>query len=470
MVFATGVNARHVTVVTDEDCKFILSASDAGLTFAAQEFVNDGNFEYADSGLELGALKLNSGVFALGGENTYLIPVPVGEGGLSIASGSIVSLDATGDVALSFNLLGSGTLRVKSGSGIAFNDTFMQDFTGTIEVPAGAWCGAEKNGNRLKTGTCKFRFAGGTAWFSGGNRNEFANDVEFVEGTSSKILAGASNFIFEGDVSGSGEFTVEIKDRGVEFNGDNREFSGIANLNYGWAPNNMWNAFYHWNSASSSARWNLNCPYSGNYNNRWRNSYAFRDTSSENPMRFGALNVNNTGTTITLNQETYVTVGERENDSSTINGRFVDNVMRLTKVGADSWLKLGTTFQMVDGSTLTVSAGGLAFNLPTDDTVTDLTGDTVTIDPSVKLRVNMTAAQSAILDKSVVYTVAKLPAASNPGIVPVSEVTIDGVPAASKEFENWKVRFKNVAAVGDDPAYVAVTFSYIPKGFVIIIN
>ena len=467
ILLSSDVNAKCITVRTDDGCQVRINASTDSVKLSVKKLVNDGDATVQVSDLSLGELVLSSGTFKLSGDNSYLIPVPSGDGALEINSDAETSLDITGSIAMTFMLKGEGVFKIKSGSGITFNSEYVEEFLGTVEVPSGAWFSAVKSGNRLQAGVCAYRFSGGTAWFSADANNEFTNRMEFVTGTSSTIQGGKSNLRLMGPISGSGTFSVEVNERGVQFSGDNSDFSGIANLNYGWPPNSMWNEFAHSYSASPSARWNLNCSHSGWYNNKTRNSYAFRDTSAENPMRFGALNVSASSTTITLNQETYVTVGERENDSSTINGRFVDNVVRLTKVGADSWLKLGTTFQMVDGSTLTVSAGGLAFNLPTDDTVTDLTGDTVTIDPSVKIRVAMTQAQYDALDLNEEYLVAKLP--TNPRYKPETELLVDGTVLNTSAAARWCVRFKSFPAVGETPAYVGAVLCRRSAGLMIIV-
>ena len=277
----------------------------------------------------------------------------------------------------------------------------------------------------------------------------------------------------DGQLKGSGTVLFKTDNqRGPRLRGDVSQFEGVCTIGIGKIQNSVDSGFFNSAKGSENATWILSANGTEWYGTLGSNStYAMGDGNST-IMKFGALQQTGANAYMTpRGNNMTMEIGNLQFGESVLNGKFAYKACTFRKLGATSWLTLGQGFAAVAGSTFNFSAGGICFNLPAGETEpTSLLGHTVTFDPSVKLRVNMTAAQSAILDKSVVYTVAKLPAASNPGIVPVSEVTIDGVPAASKEFENWKVRFKNVAAVGDDPAYVAVTFSYIPKGFVIIIN
>lgn len=170
------------------------------------------------------------------------------------------------------------------------------------------------------------------------------------------------------------------------------------------------------------------------------------------------VNVGTSGTT--------VQVGDLSKGESVIEGQFTNNPLTLKKVGADSWLTLGTNFGMVANSTLTVSAGGLAFNLPTDDAVTDLTGDTVTIDPSVKIRVAMTQEQYEALDLNEEYVVAKLP--TNPGYKPETELLVDGTVLDTSAAAKWGVRFKSFPAVGETPAYIGAVLCRKTTGLIIM--
>ncbi len=392
---------------------------------------------------------------------------------VEIADGARVELAQAQSI--SAVISGAGTLVLSGGTYSGLRQSLLTEFTGVLELGSGVTLEPTLENDVFvpNTSSMTIRMMGATINGGTANGSHIQCHIDVAEGTINRIWAKNANLSI-GSLTGKGQLTCETtSNRGPYFIGDNREFEGMVYLrgSLGAPPT----GFYGNNAGSAKATWILDT--NGNTYRDGMMTYAIMDQNvNGDPIQFGVLRQTGptayirAGSTKQYRHGMKIEVGAVSGGESVIEGRFDCSRVNLTKVGADSWLTIGTNFHLVDGSTFNVSAGGLAFNLPTEDVVPDLTSDTVTIDPSVKLRVNMTAAQSAILDKSVVYTVAKLPAASNPGIIPVSEVTIDGVPAASKEFENWKVRFKNVAAVGDDPAYVAVTFSYIPKGFVIIIN
>ena len=392
---------------------------------------------------------------------------------VEIAEGARVELAQAQSISAAIS--GAGTLALSGGTYSGLRQSLLTEFTGVLELGSGVTLEPTLENDVFVPGTSSMTIRMMGATINGGtaNASQIQCHIDVAEGTINRIWAKNANLTI-GSLTGKGQLTCETtSNRGPYFIGDNREFEGMVYLRGSLSAPPT--GFYGNNAGSAKATWILDI--NGNTSRDGMMTYAIMDQNvNGDPIQFGVLRQTGptayirAGSTKQYRHGMKIEVGAVAGGESVIEGRFDCSRVNLTKVGADSWLTIGTNFHLVAGSTFNVSAGGLAFNLPTEDVVPDLTSDTVTIDPSVKLRVNMTAAQSAILDKSVVYTVAKLPAASNPGIVPVSEVTIDGVPAASKEFENWKVRFKNVAAVGDDPAYVAVTFSYIPKGFVIIIN
>ena len=398
-------------------------------------------------------------------------------GNVVIAEDAVVTLARPQKIYSS--LFGTGTL-VLSGEGrYNYNrpgddETVMDGFAGTLKLCGTTFKtefssrgGTKKYGKFIiLLGSAKIVMAGSTLEFAD-NEAYCSADIEFESGTENHVVGDNTAICLDGTITGSGSFTISSSDRrGGRLRGDFFGFNGTCTIETkAWREARGAEGFHSVKAGSSTASWvfpaneiadatNDRTYYIGAGNNKKLELGEFRQTG---PVAKSWIN--DTGMTLEI--------GGRSGGESVIEGQFTHNAVTLSKVGADSYLTLGTNFGMVASSTLTVSAGGLAFNLPTDDTVTDLTGDTVTIDPSVKIRVAMTQAQYDDLDLNEEYLVAKLP--TNPGYKPETELLVDGTvldtPAAAK----WGVRFKSFPAVGDTPAYVGAVLCRRSAGFMIIV-
>ncbi len=454
---ASVANAKDVTVTSEEGCAVRLLGADES-SLSAGKFTNNGTLILAGTvsapSLTIGGtgriVVENGAVVTIEAEHTQPTEIELG-GTMKLSKPQVIVASFSGYGTLSLSG-GSFSVWIPTPFG-SFNDGA---FKGVLELCAGVSL-EDHNGG---LGSAQVRMKGASLRFGHDNTDgtKCWNDFEIFEGTSNTVYANKANMFMYGQFSGDGEVTMRTNgERGPRPSGDNSQFAGVFTLKH--VSDQADTGFHGANATSAAGKWIIDTD-NGN------RVVDFADAQNETfhvgelyqPVASTSLRVTETGTGIV--------VGERSGGESVINGPFIGNAFSFTKVGADSWLKLGTTFQMVDGSTLTVSAGGLAFNLPTDDTVTDLTGDTVTIDPSVKIRVAMTQAQFAALNLDEEYLVAKLP--TNPGYKPETELLVDGAVLNTSAAARWGVRFKSFPAVGETPAYVGAVLRRKSSGVMII--
>ena len=437
---------KYLAIETEEGCAVALSGD---FVFTPVKFANRGTLIFA-------------GEITLSG----IVDYP-----FSIADGALVTLVTPQTIG--GEISGTGTLALTGGTyGYLKTDetTVLDGFEGTLVVRAGAQFDTQYNrrGNpdkfHIMLGKARVRLEGATMTVPADNEAYIYNEIEIKTGTVNVISGTITALCIDGKLTGGGTVTLRCpSNRGGRIRGDSSEFSGTCIIENVFGANGGDEGIQGANAGSASATWVF--PADGVCSESYKKTYLLN--AQDATMYLGAfqqtgpkayVNVGTSGTT--------VQVGDLSKGESVIEGQFTNNPLTLKKVGADSWLTLGTNFGMVANSTLTVSAGGLAFNLPTDDAVTDLTGDTVTIDPSVKIRVAMTQEQYEALDLNEEYVVAKLP--TNPGYKPETELLVDGTVLDTSAAAKWGVRFKSFPAVGETPAYIGAVLCRKTTGLIIM--
>jgi hypothetical protein len=443
---SSDVNARHLAVATDEGCAVVLSGT---FTFAADSLVSNGTLVF-------------DGNVTLSGSVNYPF---------AIAEGALVTLITPQTIAASVS--GAGTLALAGGAYSGLSNSLMSGFTGVLELCSGVTFTPTMNNEHFEAGAGRVRMAGATLYGGTANGVYFDMPFEIVEGTENVVWANNANLRIGGNLTGAG--TLEFytsNNRGPYLSGDNREFAGVL-IMHGttMAPPTGFNGN---NSGSSNAVWRLT--QNSNLSRDGDMTYTLFDQNvNGDAICFGVLQQTGpnayirAGSTKQYHNGMKVEVGALPGGESVIEGRFSVSSVNLKKVGADSWLTLGTNFNMVAGSTVNIAEGGLGFNLPEGETVTALTNATVSISPSVRARVSMTAAQYAALDTTRTYTLAKL--ASSPGVSKLATVlSVDGEVPQGKNAAKWRVRFNFVDVTAQEDAHYEAVLEYSAPGFVIIIQ
>jgi hypothetical protein len=435
---SSNVNAHHLAVSTDEGCAVVLSGD---FTLAADSLVNSGTLIF-DGNVTLSGVVNYPFYIAEGARVTLVTPQTIGG-----------EISGTGTLALT-----GGTFSYKEHN---TNHSVLDLFAGTLILCEGATLNAifdNRTNMNILLGSAKVRMEGATLNGPADNNSHFRNEIEFAGSTANHIYGYGANLIFAGGISGTGDLLADVNNRSIRMEGDNTAYAGAAVLE---GPYLIFNGG---NSTSSNAVYTLNF-------NRANDGDGITEfIGNSQAFKFGALRQLQTGKTFKVTSTgCTIEIGAKRGEESCIEGQFTDNPFTLTKVGADSWLTLGTNFNMVAGSTVNIAEGGLGFNLPEGETVTALTNATVSISPSATARVSMTAAQYAALDTAQTYTLAKL--ASSPGISKLATVlSVDGEVPHDRNADKWRVCFKFVGATAQEDAHYEAVLGYFAPGFIIIVQ
>ena len=456
---ASVANAKDVTVTSEEGCAVRLLGADES-SLSAGKFTNNGTLILAGTvsvpSLTIGGtgriVVENGAVVTIEAEHAQPTEIELG-GTMKLSKPQVIGAPFSGYGTLS---LSGGSFSVWSATPFgSFNDGA---FKGVLELCADVRL-EDHNGG---LGSALVRMKGASLRF--GNDNDAgtycSNDFEIFEGTTNTVYANKANMFMNGQFSGDGEVTMRTNgERGPRPSGDNSQFAGVFTLRHVSTQGDT--GFHGANATSAAGKWIIDT----DNNNR---VVDFADAQNET-FHVGELYQSVASTSLRVTKTgTGIVVGERSGGESVINGHFTGNAFSFTKLGATSWLTLGTGFAAVAGSTFNFSAGGICFNLPAGETEpTSLINHTVTFDPSVKIRVAMTQAQYEALDLDEEYLVAKLP--TNPGYKPETELLVDGTVLDTAAAARWCVRFKSLPAVGETPAYVGAVLCRRPAGLMIIV-
>ena len=442
----SAVEAGHVAVAAG--ATVTISGSDLA-SFAAERVVNNGTIVFA-------------GEVTLSGTVDYPF---------SIAEDARVTLVTPQAIAASIS--GAGTLALAGGAYSGLSSTRMSGFSGVLELCAGVTLSPTMENQHFEPGTGHVRMAGATLY--GGNDTGIYFDMPFeiVGGTENVVWGENANLGIGRALTGAGTLEVYTSNnRGPYLSGDNRAFAGVL-IMHGTtiAPPTGFNGN---NSGSSNAVWRLTQDSFVGRDGDMTYTLFDQDVNGD-AICFGVLQQTGpnayirAGSTKQYRNGMKVEVGALPGGESVIEGRFSVSSVNLKKVGSDSWLTLGTNFNMVAGSTVNIAEGGLGFNLPEGETVAALTNATVSISPSVRARVSMTAAQYAALDTAQTYTLAKL--ASSPGVSKLATVlSVDGEVPHDRNADKWRVCFKFVGATAQEDAHYEAVLGYFAPGFVIIVQ
>lgn len=429
------IAATRISIVTDEGCAVRLRGSDA-VTFAAEDIVNDG-------------------MFVLEGDIT--LDMLLADGVYCIAADSRVELIRPQSI--SSKISGAGTFVLAGGTYGGLSSSNMTGFSGVLELGSGVTFNPVMEEGAFLPGSGSFKMSGATLYGGTAYGAYFGCSFHITEGTENRVWSDFANMEI-GSLSGKGTLIYDsTKQRGPQLKSDNRDFEGTVIMRSTTSAPPT--GFYGNNAASAKATWILDSNF-----NTYRDgmmTYTLMDQKvDDDPICFGVLRQTGplayirAGSTKNYYHGMKIEVGTVSGGESVIEGRFDCSRVNLKKIGDDSWLTLGTNFALVAGSTLDVSAGGLAFNLPESEDVTTITNSTVLIDKSVKFRVCMTSEQSAALDSNKTYLLAKLPAGFILGFKPNTEIIVDGAASHDADLALWRVRFRDVPASDGNPAYVAV--------------
>lgn len=434
----SAVAARHVFVPDGETVTIRGSGS---ASFAVDAIVSDGTLVFD------GIVTLSGAVdypFSIAADARVTLVTPQTIGG---------EISGTGTLALT-----SGTFSYKEHN---TNYSVLDHFAGTIVLCEGATLNAifdNRLGMNILLGSAKVRMEGARINGPADNNSRFNNEIELAGSTVNHIYGYGANLVFRGGISGDGDLLAEVNNRTIRMEGDNSGYAGSAVLD---------GPYFIFNGGSSASS---NAVYTLNFN---RANVAEGETEingNNQTLRFGALRQLQAGPTFkVMSTGTTIEIGAKDGTESTIEGQFTNNPLTLKKVGADSWLTLGTNFDMVAGSAVNIAEGGLGFNLPDGETVTALTNATVSIDSSVTARVSMSAAQYEALDPAHTYTLAKL--GSSPGVSKLETIlSVDGEVPQDRNAGKWRVRFVFVGATAQEDAHYEAVLAYSACGFIIIIQ
>lgn len=446
---SSNVNAHHLAVSTDEGCAVVLSGD---FTLAADSLVNSGTLIF-DGNVMLSGVVNYPFYIAEGARVTLVTPQTIGG-----------EISGTGTLALTGGTFGY----LKTGE-----TTIMDAFAGTLVLCAGSQLDTQYNrrGNtdkfHIMLGTARVRMEGATLTVPNDNEAYIYNEVDIVSSTENVIQGGNNALCLNGRLIGGGTVTLRCPgNRGGRIQGDASDFTGTCIIENAFGANGGDEGFHGANAGSQNATWVL--PADGICSEEYKKTYYVG--AQDATIYFGAFQQTGAKAYVCIGTTgTSIQIGNLAGGESVIEGRFTNNPFTLSKVGADSWLTLGTNFNMVAGSTVNIAEGGLGFNLPEGETVTALTNATVSISPSVRARVSMTAAQYAALDTARTYTLAKL--ASSPGVSKLATVlSVDGEVPQGKNAAKWRVRFNFVDVTAQEDAHYEAVLEYSAPGFVIIIQ
>ena len=421
------------------------------------------------SELTADAIALNAGTLTLTNTQTpYVLPVPTGDGLLGIGDGATLSLDWTGAASQTWTLSGEGTFALQSGQTLNLSTSKTESFAGTIDVPRGAILnGAKQSDNRYEFGTGKVRVAGGTV-NTGDINAAITNDIEVASSEQRSVWHGGNaNLNISGALTGNGEIYIYTTQRGVKLKGDNTKFAGTIEVQTTY-NSYFQGGFDHWYSASPKALWQLTTSFTDDRGaTGYPRSYDLPSdaTTSEHAIRFGALSIPYDTTVLRcVANPTYMVVGERDADESVINGRFNQNALHLTKAGTNT-LTLGPAVEMVEGSTIDVTAGELVVNS------TNLVNATVTIESGATLSGTGTVASVTFeagskvripedADESLAYELVR------------ATGKITGTPeiiAPTSEKGKWRVKAKSVEVTVDETTttYTVLYAEFVKRGLII---
>lgn len=311
---------------------------------------------------------------ACGATVSTLDAVPSGAGTVFIDEGATIVLPQA--QTLGVNVGGAGTLKPTGATFTVASLNHLAGYNGTLRVEAGTSLRLDaplhNNEDYILGRNTTLVMAGGTverfaskAGASGGTSVEWVRGNMVLEDGTTSVLQNKESRTSGGcwlrlycNISGGGtaNFSATTGNGGwrTEFNGDNSGFTGVMNLS---------GTHFAWTTASAgseAATWNLTSA------NQFDLSHA-----ASTCIKFGALNVSNGGASVYVkNNGAEVEIGNK--DDSTINGKFTNEPVALTKVGAGTTLTLGAGCTMVEGSTVVVEEGTLIVN-------GDLTGVSVTV-------------------------------------------------------------------------------------------
>ena len=446
---SSNVNAHHLAVSTDEGCAVVLSGD---FTLAADSLVNSGTLIF-DGNVTLSGVVNYPFYIAEGARVTLVTPQTIGG-----------EISGTGTFALTGGTFGY----LKTGE-----TTIMDAFAGTLVLCAGSQLDTQYNrrGNpdkfHIMLGTARVRMEGATLTVPNDNEAYIYNEVDIVSSTENVIQGWNNALCLNGRLIGGGTVTLRCPgNRGGRIQGDASDFTGTCIIENAFGANGGDEGFHGANAGSQNATWVL--PADGICSEEYKKTYYVG--AQDATIYFGAFQQTGAKTYVCIGTTgTSIQIGNLAGGESVIEGRFTNNPFTLSKVGADSWLTLGTNFNMVAGSTVNIAEGGLGFNLPEGETVTALTNATVSISPSATARVSMTAAQYAALDTAQTYTLAKL--ASSPGVSKLATVlSVDGEVPHDRNADKWRVCFKFVGATAQEDAHYEAVLGYFAPGFVIIVQ
>ena len=445
-----------------------------GTLFADSFFVNTGGRVLVGCSLPNGVT--TAGDLAFGGSDDIVVGhVSVEEpatgftveGDASVSLMSAVAspvevygrLVVNGGQTLESEVWGDGVFAVANGEYGWSSRTLFDGFGGALEVGEGARFSPSLEGEVLDLSSARLRMAGGTLYMGSANGAYVEDDIEVVAETSSEIVADNANLGIRGALTGAGSILVRsTRNRGPQLFGDNGDFEGTLELSgTRSAPGT---GFYGWKSGSAKAEWILSDDF--NVSRDGEMTYTIFNVSPSDPaISFGTLRQTGEnaririGSTRQIRHGVKVEVGARDGGVSVINGRFTVSRVALTKVGETSALMLGPRFGAVDGSTISVDAGCLGFTLDASGAnVASLANCSVTMSPSSFIRVDVAAADFALLDRGRQYPVAVFP--SRPG-TNRSALFIDGVQAIGEEAK-WGV----VCSGPDSAGRFTASLAYAP--------
>ncbi len=460
---STAIKPGTVRVVTDDACAIRLVGTTPEASFAPASLVNNGTLILAGTLACAPTSASGSGELVIEGSDivyseTLANPLTILED---------AQLTLTKSQAIANTIGGPGTLVLSNMTLSENNSDYYTEFSGLIDVVNSTFHIPGTSRVWLVTpGTGRFRLRNGNInWEKTTSISsiELRAPVEVVSGTTNQISSRANyNFTLRTTLTGGGYLRFRTGEgRGPILCGDATAFTGSIELTAGndYAPPT---GVYGNAASSENAVWIF--PDNWTYVRDGDMTYTLFDMNvNGDPVRFGALRQTGplasirVGSTRQVRNGLPIEIGGRADTDSVIEGKFTISSVRLTKIGAENCLTLGTNFAFVANSTFNVTEGRLGFNLPQDEALPSLENSEVTIDESVAIRVNMTSEQYATLRQKRAYTLARL--ATNPGNKPEMEIYVDGEKATGPFAKTWCVRYVDVAANEEsgEGAYVAVT-------------
>ncbi len=345
---------------------------------------------------------MTSGKVTLEGTATYDLGLVSGAGEISVAQGSTVSLRPA-ETSLGTKLSGAGTICLtgQMNTTKSILETYLAEFSGVLEVSNERKLYFDENADYKELFASQPTIRLDNDIFEVADRDQSYQCYATIEVTANggSIVKTKTNFTLKGRLKGEGVLNVNNTNRGTFFEGDNSGFSGVLNLTQNaskWCNS----TFKTKESGSANACWNLlgDSSNGGFY-------ISPTGTTKEDPIHFGALNVEKAASNVEIsNANTWIAIGERADETSTIRGQLTKNPVNILKKGENSTLWLSDTAKMVAGSTIDVEAGRLMVKA-TDltATVTVRAGATIQGTGTIDAATFEKGAQIAIGDDKVTY-------------------------------------------------------------------